>query len=267
MPRYAITIEYDGTPFVGWQIQAYGTSVQGELVAAIARFSGETVVVRGAGRTDSGVHALGQVAHFDLSGEWKPGKVRDALNYHLKPHPVAVITCASVDDTFDARYSALQRQYLYRILARRARPALDEQRVWWVPFALDTGAMQAAARELVGHHDFTTFRASLCQALSPMRTLERLDVMRAGDEVHIWAEARSFLHNQVRSMVGTLKLAGEGRWSPADVRLALEARDRTRCGTVAPPTGLYLTAVRYPVSPGAKIVEPNPGSSPETPAA
>jgi tRNA pseudouridine38-40 synthase len=245
MPRYAITIEYDGTPFVGWQVQAHGTSVQGELVAAISRFSGETVRVGGAGRTDSGVHALGQVAHFDLQGQWKPEKIRDALNYHLKPHPVAVITCSAVPETFDARYSAVQRQYLYRILARRARPALDENRVWWMPFGLDADAMQVAARELVGHHDFTTFRASLCQALSPVRTLERLDVVRVGDEVHIWAEARSFLHNQVRSMVGTLKLVGEGRWSAGDVRAALVARDRTRCGTVAPPTGLYLTNVVY----------------------
>jgi tRNA pseudouridine38-40 synthase len=246
MPRYAITVEYDGTPFVGWQVQAHGTSVQGELVAAIARFSGETVFVRGAGRTDSGVHALGQVAHFDLSKVWKPDKIRDALNYHLKPHPAAVVTCVEVPETFDARHSALQRRYLYRILARRARPTLDENRVWWVPQPLDSEAMHAAARDLVGHHDFTTFRASMCQALSPVRTLERLDVMRAGDEVHIWAEARSFLHNQVRSMVGTLKLVGEGHWRVQDVRRVLEARDRTACGTVAPPTGLYLTKVTYP---------------------
>jgi len=246
MPRYAITIEYDGTPFVGWQVQAHGTSVQGELVAAIARFSSETVFVRGAGRTDSGVHALGQVAHFDLSRAWDPGKIRDALNYHLKPHPAAVIACVAVPDTFDARHSAVQRQYLYRILARRARPALDEHRVWWVPRPLDTDAMHAAAQTIVGHHDFTTFRATMCQAASPVRTLERLDVMRAGDEVHIWSEARSFLHNQVRSMVGTLKLVGEGQWSVGDVRRALDAQDRTRCGTVAPPTGLYLTKVTYP---------------------
>lgn len=246
MPRYAVTLEYDGTAFVGWQLQAHGTSVQGELAAAIARFSGESVVVRGAGRTDSGVHALGQVAHFDLERMWVPDKIRDALNYHLKPHRVAVIRCAEVPETFDARYSAVQRQYLYRILARRARPALDEHRVWWVPTALDTDQMHRAAQELVGHHDFTTFRASLCQALSPERTLDRLDVMRAGCEVHIWAQARSFLHNQVRSMVGTLKLVGEGRWTPRSVADALAARDRTRCGTVAPPEGLYLTRVDYP---------------------
>ena len=245
MPRYAIRIEYDGTPFVGWQVQAHGTSVQGELVEAIARFSGERVIVRGAGRTDSGVHATGQVAHFDLGREWVPGKIRDALNYHLKPHPAAVVACARVADGFDARHSALQRQYLYRILARRARPTLDDNRVWWVPVELDVAGLEAAAARLVGHHDFTTFRASLCQALSPMRTLERLEVVAVRDEVHIWAEARSFLHNQVRSMVGTLKLAGEGGWSADDVSAALQARDRRRCGTVAPPTGLYLTGVTY----------------------
>ena len=247
MPRYAITVEYDGTPFVGWQVQAHGTSVQGELVAAIARFSGETVFVRGAGRTDSGVHALGQVAHFDLSKTWKPDKIRDALNYHLKPHPAAVVMCAEVPETFDARHSAVQRQYLYRILTRRARPTLDENRVWWVPQRLNSDAMHAAAQDLVGHHDFTTFRASMCQALSPV--VERAGLlgplMRAGDEVHIWAEARSFLHNQVRSMVGTLKLVGEGHWPVRDVRRVLEARDRKTCGTVAPPTGLYLTKVTY----------------------
>ena len=246
MPRYALKIEYDGTPFVGWQVQAHGTSVQGALVEAIERFSSERVFVRGAGRTDSGVHALGQVAHFDLSSERKPDKIRDALNYHLKPHPAAVVACWRVADDFDARHSATQRQYLYRILSRRARPTLDEGRVWWVPVPLDVDAMRGAARHLVGHHDFTTFRASMCQAVSPMRTLERLDVIAAGDEVHVWAEARSFLHNQVRSMVGTLKLVGEGHWTIDQVRDALEAKDRTRCGTVAPPTGLYLTGVVYP---------------------
>ena len=249
MPRYALKIEYDGTPFVGWQVQAHGTSVQGALVEAVERFSSERVFVRGAGRTDSGVHALGQVAHFDLTTERKPDKIRDALNYHLKPHPAAVVSCWRVADDFDARHSATQRQYLYRILSRRARPTLDEGRVWWVPVPLDVDAMGQAARHLVGHHDFTTFRASMCQALSPMRTLERLEVVAAGDEVHVWAEARSFLHNQVRSMVGTLKLVGEGHWTIDQVRDALEAKDRTRCGTVAPPTGLYLTNVVYPVVP------------------
>jgi tRNA pseudouridine38-40 synthase len=246
MPRYAVTLEYDGTPFVGWQMQSNGLTVQGALTAAIARFSGETVVVTGAGRTDAGVHALGQVAHFDLSREWQPSRIRDALNYHLKPDPIAVIEARAVGDQFDARRSATGRQYLYRILARRARPALDERRVWWVPFDLDAQAMHQAGRGLIGRHDFTTFRASQCQATSPLRTLDRLDVMRVMDEIHIWAEARSFLHNQVRSMVGTLKLAGEGRWSAGDVADALAATDRTRCGTVAPPDGLYLTRVTYP---------------------
>jgi tRNA pseudouridine38-40 synthase len=246
MPRYAITIEYDGTPFAGWQVQAHGATVQGALVRAIAKFTGEQVLVRGAGRTDAGVHALAQVAHFDLSRHWQSGKIRDALNYHLKPDPVAVIECRAVAEGFDARHSATGRQYLYRILDRRARPVLTEGRVWWVPVPLDTVAMQAAAQQLVGHHDFTTFRATMCQAKSPVRTLERLDVARVGEEIHIWTEARSFLHNQVRSMVGTLKHVGEGRWTVEQARAALDARDRTRCGVVAPPAGLYLTAVRYP---------------------
>ena len=246
MPRYAITLEYDGTPFAGWQIQPHGPTVQGALIEAIVGFTGERVVVRGAGRTDAGVHALGQVAHFDLSRTWQPGRIRDALNYHLKPDPVAVIDCRAVPGSFDARHSAIQRQYRYRILDRRARPALDEHRVWWLPFPLDIEAMHTAAQGLVGNHDFTTFRATMCQANSPVRTLERLAVERVGEEIHVWAEARSFLHNQVRSMVGTLKLVGEGKWPAARVRAALDARDRTRCGVVAPPEGLYLTRVTYP---------------------
>lgn len=245
MPRFSITVEYDGTPFAGWQMQAHEPSVQGALTEALHRFTGETVTVKGAGRTDAGVHALGQVAHFDLARAWEPGRVRDALNYHLKPAPVSVVECAAVDDSFDARFSATGRQYLYRILARRARPALDANRVWWVPYDLDAGAMHLAAQTLLGRHDFTTFRAAGCQAKSPIKTLDRLDVVQASLEIHILAEARSFLHSQVRSMAGTLKLAGEGRLSPADVRAALDACDRARCGPVAPPTGLYLTAVRY----------------------
>ncbi len=245
MPRYSATIEYDGTPFMGWQVQTHGPSVQGALIEAIKKFSGETVVVRGAGRTDSGVHALGQVAHFDLSRSWEPTRIRDAINHQIRPNPIAVLTCRAVPDTFDARHSATARHYLYRILARRARPALDAGRVWWVPFKLDETQMQAAAQELVGLHDFTTFRASQCQAESPLRNLDRLEVTRTGDEIHIRAEARSFLHNQVRSMVGTLKLVGEGRWSRTDVRLILAARDRKECGVVAPPEGLYLTNVVY----------------------
>lgn len=245
MPRYCLTIEYDGTPFMGWQIQTHGPSVQGALIDAVAKMSGETVTVRGAGRTDAGVHALGQVAHFDLSRTWEPLRIRDALNHHLRPNPIAVLEVRAVEDAFDARHSATARHYLYRILGRRARPALDDGRVWWVPFPLDAQAMHEAGQMLVGLHDFTTFRASQCQAESPLRTLDALAVTRLGDEIHVRASARSFLHNQVRSMVGTLKRVGEGDWSCANVASALAARDRTRCGVVAPPMGLYLVSVSY----------------------
>jgi len=245
MPRYKLTIEYDGTPFVGWQIQADGASVQGELRVAIERFTGEPVTVAGAGRTDSGVHALGQVAHIDLSRDWPPDKVRDALNYHLRPNPIAVVACEAVADTFDARFSAIARHYRYRILARRARPALDRDRVWWVPRPLDIAAMDQSAQSLVGNHDFTTFRAAGCQARSPIKTLDRLAAFQQGDEIWIEASARSFLHNQVRSMAGALKAVGEGRWQSGDVARALEARDRAVCAAVAPAYGLYLLRVDY----------------------
>lgn len=246
MPRYRLTIEYDGTPFVGWQIQPEGMSVQGALQEAIFGFSAEHVSVRGAGRTDSGVHALGQVAHFDLTRDWQPEKVREAINHYLRPAPAAVLACARVPDEFDARFSATARHYMYRILVRRARPVLDRDRVWWVARSLDPAAMSAAAAMLRGRHDFTTFRATQCQAESPVRTLDRLDVAQEGQEIVIRASSRAFLHNQVRSMVGTLKLVGEGRWQPEDVAAALAARDRTRCGTVAPACGLYLVRVDYP---------------------
>ncbi len=246
MPRYKLVIEYDGTPFVGWQVQSKGLSVQGALQEAIFRFSGERVRVRGAGRTDAGVHALGQVAHLDLTRDWPAGRVRDAINFHLRPAPCAVLDCSDVAPTFDARFSAVARHYVYRILTRRAPPVLDRDRVWWLAHALDAEAMQEAATHLAGHHDFTTFRATQCQAESPVRTLDRLDVVREGAEIVIRTSARSFLHNQVRSMVGTLKLVGEGRWQPHDVAEALAARDRTRCGTVAPANGLYLERVDYP---------------------
>jgi len=245
MPRYRITVEYDGTPFVGWQVQADGRSVQGALQDALLAFCGEASSVRGAGRTDAGVHASGQVAHFDLGKSWEPQRVRDALNFHLKPAPVVVVDCAEAAPDFDARFSATGRHYLYRILARRAPPALTRDRVWWLPIALDLPAMQEGARALVGRHDFTTFRAAGCQARSPLRTLDRLDVTAEGDEIRVVAVARSFLHSQVRSMVGSLKLVGEGRWTPADVARALAARDRAACGPVAPPQGLYLTRVDY----------------------
>jgi tRNA pseudouridine38-40 synthase len=245
MPRYRITIEYDGTPFLGWQRQAQGPSVQGALEEALARFSSETASVRGAGRTDAGVHALGQVAHFDLSKSWEPFRVRETLNFHLRPAPVAVIDCALAAADFDARYSATARQYRYRILSRRAPPALERERMWWLPTILDAGAMHEAAQALLGHHDFTTFRAAQCQANSPWRTLDRLDVSRYADEIVVEASARSFLHNQVRSMVGSLKLVGEGKWHPRDLAAALEARDRTACGPVAAACGLYLAHVDY----------------------
>jgi tRNA pseudouridine38-40 synthase len=245
MARYRITLEYDGTPFVGWQVQADGVSVQGKLVQAIARFSGEQVRVRGAGRTDAGVHALGQVAHFDLTWNWEPFKVREALNFHLKPWPIVVLECALAGDDFDARFSATARHYLYRILSRRAPPAIDRNRVWWLPIPLDAAVMREAAQVLVGQHDFTTFRAASCQAKSPVRTLDRLDVAKVGDQIRIAASARSFLHNQVRSMVGSLKLVGEGKWSVGDLKGALKACDRTACGPVAPAAGLYLVKVDY----------------------
>ena len=243
--RYRITIEYDGTPFVGWQVQARGASVQGLITAAIAGCSGETVSVRGAGRTDAGVHAIGQVAHFDLTRTWDAFRLREALNHHLRPDPIAVLECAPAAPDFDARFSATHRAYLYRILARRAPPALDRNRVWWLPMALDSAAMHEAAQVLVGRHDFTTFRAAACQAASAVKSLDRLDVTRAGEEIHVHAAARSFLHHQVRSIVGSLKLAGQGKWTAADMRRALEARNRAACGAVAPPTGLYLAGVTY----------------------
>jgi len=246
MPRYKLTIEYDGTPFVGWQRQAGALSVQEALEAAIEKFSGEAVRTQTAGRTDAGVHAKGQVVHFDLSRDWDPFRVSEALNHHLRPHPIVILACAAAGGDFEARFSATARHYLYRISNRRARPALEENRVWHVPAPLDETAMHEAARVLVGRHDFTTFRSAQCQAKSPVRTLERLDVFREGDTVLIAASARSFLHHQVRSLAGSLKLVGEGRWSSADLREALEARDRARCGAMAPASGLYLMGVDYP---------------------
>ncbi|MDA7949047.1 MAG: tRNA pseudouridine(38-40) synthase TruA [Hyphomicrobiaceae bacterium] len=245
MPRYRITVEYDGTPYVGWQMQDNGPSVQARLAAALKAFCGEDVVPGGAGRTDAGVHALGQVAHFDLEKDWATDTVRDALNAHLRPDPIAVLDCTKVSTDFDARFSATGRSYLFRICDRRAPLALDRIRAWHVPRALDSDAMHAAAQFLTGKHDFTTFRAAQCQAKSPVKTLDRLDVLRVGGEVQIAAEARSFLHNQVRSMVGALKLVGEGRWHPRDVEKALNAKDRAACAPVAPPHGLYLNSVAY----------------------
>ena len=245
MPRYKIIVEYDGAPFVGWQLQEKDLSVQGALMAAIEAFSGEKVMVQGAGRTDAGVHAIGQVAHFDLAAERETDTVRDAINAHLRPNPVAVLSAEKVAADFDARRSALRRHYLYRIGNRRPDLALERGRAWRVPRRLDTEAMHAAAQRLIGKHDFTTFRSTECQAKSPEKTLDRLDVSRAGEEVHITAVARSFLHNQVRSMVGSLALVGDGKWQPDDMWRALQARDRAACGPVAPPDGLYLVRVDY----------------------
>jgi tRNA pseudouridine38-40 synthase len=245
MPRYKLLIEYDGAPFVGWQVQHNGVSVQGVLTAAAAAFCGEDVHVQAAGRTDAGVHALGQVAHIDLAKPWDTDTVRDAINAHLRPHPVAVLTAERVADDFDARFSARQRHYLYRILNRRPDLTLEAGRAWRAPRSLDASAMHEAAQCLVGRHDFTTFRAAECQAKSPVKTLDRLDVERHRDELRIHASARSFLHHQVRSMVGSLVQVGEGRWSANDLAHALAARDRKACGPVAPPDGLYLVRVDY----------------------
>ena len=245
MPRYKLTIEYDGAPFVGWQLQALGTSVQGVLETAVARLNGEPAAVHGAGRTDAGVHALGQVAHVDLARNWDAFVLRNALNANVRPHSISVLEATEVPRDFHARFSAARRHYLFRILNRRSPPALDKGKVWWLPMELDADAMHQAAQELIGKHDFTTFRAAQCQAQSPVKTLDRLDVARYGELIEIRTEARSFLHNQVRSMVGSLKLVGEGKWRARDLKSALDARDRSRCGPVSPPGGLYLLKVDY----------------------
>lgn len=245
--RFRLDIEYDGTPYAGWQRQAEPPTVQQTIEDAIFRFTGENVRIRGAGRTDAGVHATGQVAHVDLKSDWTAEKLMGALNAHLKMarQPVAILAVAMVAEEFDARFSATARHYLYRILNRRAPAALDRRRAWHVTRPLDAAAMHKAAQTLLGKHDFTTFRSVQCQASSPIRTLDRLDVTQSGCVIEIHACARSFLHNQVRSMVGSLKRVGEGKWRAADVRAALDAADRSRCGQVAPPDGLFLTRVDY----------------------
>ncbi len=245
MPRFKLTIEYDGTPFVGWQRQANGRSVQAALEAAARAYCQVDTVVQGAGRTDAGVHALGQVAHVDLSRDDPPDIVAKALNALVRPHPISVLKAEKVGDDFHARFDATGRSYEYRIVNRRAPPALEANRVWWVTGPLDSEAMHAAAQSLIGHHDFTTFRATVCQADSPIRTLDELNVSRQGEVIVITAKARSFLHHQVRNMVGTLKMVGEGKWKVRDVARALEARDRSAGGPTAPPDGLYLIGVKY----------------------
>jgi tRNA pseudouridine38-40 synthase len=245
MPRYRLTVEYDGGAFHGWQRQAGVPTVQQAVEEAVERFAGHPVRLGVAGRTDAGVHATGQVAHLDLVRDWEPAKVRDATNAHLRPARVAIIEVERAPPSFDARRSAVGRRYLYRILDRRAPSALDADRHWHVPMAIDLARMQAAADRLVGHHDFTTFRAMECQAASPVKTLDVLRVERVGLEVHVHAAARSFLHNQVRSMVGAIAKVGIGRWEPAEITRILEARDRQACPGMAPPHGLYLTGVLY----------------------
>jgi len=245
VPRYRLTIEYDGAGLVGWQRQANGMSVQEALETAFVRFCGERPTVFGAGRTDAGVHALAQIAHVDLAREADPETIRSAINHHLRPHMISLVAVMPAPPGFNARLSARSRHYLYRILNRRAPPALERGRVWHVAPPLDLDAMQAGARHLVGHHDFSTFRDSLCQAKSPVKTLDALDITRDGEEIHIAAHARSFLHHQVRNMAGTLKLVGLGRWQPADVATALAARDRRAGGPTAPAEGLTLVAIEY----------------------
>ena len=260
MPRYRITVEYDGGPFVGWQRQDTGPSIQGALEDAVFAFSGERVLVQGAGRTDAGVHARGQVAHFDLAADKRVEEVRGALNYHLKPNPIAVPTVEIAAPDFHARFSATWRRYRYRILNRRSRPGLDAGFVWHVPVPLDVAAMADAASALIGRHDFNSFRSVSCQAKSSLKTLDLLTVNREGDEIDIDVGARSFLHNQVRILVGTLQLVGRGQWSRKDVEEALAAKDRTRAGPTAPPTGLCLMEVRYP-SPASQAARAADGAS------
>ncbi|MFO1025666.1 MAG: tRNA pseudouridine(38-40) synthase TruA [Acetobacteraceae bacterium] len=250
MTRWALKLEYDGTGFVGWQRQVNGTSVQEILETAASRLNrGDPVPSIVAGRTDAGVHAEAQVAHIDLPDGYRPEKVRDALNFHMKPHPVVVLYAAAVADNFSARFDANRRSYRYRILNRRSRPALLLNRVWHVAAGLDADAMHAAAQSLLGRHDFTSFRAASCQAKSPLRTLDRLEVSRDGDLVTIVAEARSFLHHQVRNMVGTLRLIGDGTWQVERMATALASRNRAAAGPTAPADGLTLTGVGYPLDP------------------
>jgi tRNA pseudouridine38-40 synthase len=245
MPRYKLTIEYDGTDFLGWQAQTASITVQGVLEAALAHIHSQPIAVHGAGRTDTGVHAQGQVAHVDLPRAWDPFVLCNAINGNVRPHLVSVLDAEEVNDEFHARFSATKRRYLFRILNRRAPPSIDKNKVWHVPMPLDAEAMHAGAQHLLGTHDFTTFRAADCQAKSPMKTLDRFDVSRFDDVIEFQAEARSFLHHQVRSMVGSLKHVGEGKWQPINMRRALQAKDRSACGVVSPPQGLYLIQVLY----------------------
>ena len=256
MPRYALKIEYDGGPFAGWQRQAQGQpSVQAAIEAALARLEPRDHTIAAAGRTDAGVHATGQVAHCDLAKDWDAFKLSEALNWHMKPAPVAVVQAVRVEDDFHARFSALERRYTFRLVTRRAPVTHDKGLVWQVLNRLDVAAMRAGAAHLIGHHDFTTFRSTLCQAASPVKTLDEITIEAldypGGQEIRFHLRARSFLHNQVRSIVGTLERVGAGGWTPEDVAAARDARNRAACGPVCPPQGLYLTGVGYPVDPFA----------------
>ena len=253
MPRYALKIEYDGAPFVGWQRQQGQVSVQGSIEKALSNLENKEHAITGAGRTDAGVHAKCQVAHCDLEKEWEPFRLSEALNFHLRPLPIAVIDCTLVDKQWHARFSALERKYLFRLLVRRAPSTHEAGLVWRIGHSLDLSKMIEASKYLLGKHDFTTFRSSICQAKSPIKTLDEIQIDHiegwSGDEFRFQFRARSFLHNQVRSFVGTLERVGAGSWDPVDVKKALEAKDRSACGPVSPPHGLYLTDVVY---------EPNP---------
>ncbi|WP_146344497.1 tRNA pseudouridine(38-40) synthase TruA [Falsiphaeobacter marinintestinus] len=256
MPRFALKVEYHGAPYVGWQRQKDHPSVQGAIEDALSRLEPGPHKIAAAGRTDAGVHGLGQVAHCDLTKNWNPFRLSEALNYHLKPQPIAIVGCAQVAADWHARFSALERHYLFRILMRRAPATHDNGLVWQVGHNLDVAAMQAGADLLIGHHDFTTFRSTICQAGSPLKTLDELRIEQVdgftGPEIHFHVRARSFLHNQVRSFVGTLERVGAGSWSPEDVQTALEARSRSACGPVCPPHGLYLAHVAYSDNPFPK---------------
>ncbi|WP_341367448.1 tRNA pseudouridine(38-40) synthase TruA [Yoonia sp. BS5-3] len=255
MPRFALLVEYHGAPFAGWQRQNDQPSVQGAIEAALAKLEPGEHTIAAAGRTDAGVHAKGQVAHCDLTKDWDPFRLSEALNYHLKPHPVAILNCARVGDDWHARFDATQRRYLFRLISRRAPLTSEAGQMWRVNHVLDAAAMQAGADQLIGAHDFTTFRSSICQAKSPEKTLDVLTVSEIqrpdGVEYQFDVQARSFLHNQVRSFVGTLERVGAGAWRPDDVGAALAAKDRAACGPVCPPQGLYLAEVTYPDDPFA----------------
>ena len=255
MPRYALKVEYHGAPFAGWQRQADQSSVQGAIEDALARLEPGPHTIAAAGRTDAGVHGLAQVAHCDMTKDWDPFRLSEALNYHLKPLPVAILDCAQVADDWHARFSAIERRYLFRLLVRRAPATHDKGLVWRVQNALDVEAMREGAAHLVGHHDFTTFRSTICQAKSPVKTMDEIAISQVeglgGREIQFRLRARSFLHNQVRSIVGTLERVGAGAWTPDQVKAALEARDRAACGPVCPPQGLYLAGVGYPEDPFA----------------